>query len=79
MKSHGSFTLKLEEHVVHTYACSGFNELWIMDYRESILKLVGKESSRILFEHVEDSAGATPEALTWISDSMKTMSENTQI
>ena len=63
MKSHGSFTLKLEEHVVHTYACNGFNEFGVIDYRESILKLVAKEPSWILFEHVEDCAGVTPEAL----------------
>ncbi|MCJ8321062.1 MAG: hypothetical protein MJK12_15590 [Colwellia sp.] len=63
MESHGSFTLKLEDYVVHTYACNGFNELGIVDYRESILKLVSKKSSWILFEHVDDSAGVTPEAL----------------
>lgn len=63
MKSHGNFTLKLNEHVVHTYARDGFNESGIIEYREEVLKLVSNETSWLLFEHLEESAGLTPEAV----------------
>ena len=63
MNSHGHFTLKLCEHVVHAHARDGFNELGIIEYRESLLKLVHGKSSWILFEHIEESAGLTPEAI----------------
>jgi hypothetical protein len=63
MRSHGNFTLKLNDHIVHAYARDGFNEFGIVEYRESILKLVINEPSWILFEHIEESGGLTPEAL----------------
>jgi hypothetical protein len=63
MKSHGNFTLKLNGHVVHAYALDGFNEFGIIEYREEVLKLVSNETSWLLFEHIEETAGLTPEAI----------------
>ncbi len=76
MKEHGNFQIKVVGNVIHTFASDGFNEYGIARYRQQVLALTKCLTTWQLYEHIGDSSGLTPEAVSELTKTYQSFASN---
>jgi len=75
MIPHGEYTIEVLGNVVHVFPKGGFNAQGIEKLHEDITSLAPKNQAWVLFEHPNNAAGLTPEAVEQITRSYQRLAK----
>lgn len=65
---HGTFTIKVEDHVVHSYADNSFNLEGMTLFFDQIFEIAATMDYWVLYTHTTENVGITPDVLTYATE-----------